>query len=193
MYRKSSRPGRRRGPAVLLGLLSLLVPTSAQAAENPDIRYTTSFRDAPIYEMRAAAGKCLDIRGGGRPQSGTAIQTFDCKNALHQRFHFQNLGTGTFTIGAFGTYCLAPQGGSPTPGAPIILTNGPGCSAFTWNHRGTAGSPNRWEIVEASTGQCLRDTGRRSQVVLGACGGTAAPEPEVWLPQFDQNWNYDQF
>ncbi|MFE3825716.1 RICIN domain-containing protein [Streptomyces sp. NPDC059092] len=193
MARKPSRLGRHSVVAALTGLFALLVPTSAQAAENPGIRYTTSFRNAAIYELRAAvSGKCLDLRGGGRPKPGTVVQTFDCKDALHQRFHFQNLGNGNFTIGAFGTYCLGPQGGSPTPGAPVILTTGSGCSTFTWNYRGTAEQPNRWEIAEASTGQCTRDTGRRSQAVLGACGSTTTPGPEVWAPQFDKYWNYDQ-
>ncbi|MEV7871399.1 hypothetical protein AB0P17_36075 [Streptomyces sp. NPDC088124] len=90
-------------------------------------------------------------------------------------------------------YCLGPQGGSPTPGAPVILTTGSGCSTFTWNHRGTPEQPNHWEIVETSTGQCTPDTGRRSQAVLGTCGSTTTPGPQVWTPQFDKYWNYDQF
>ncbi|WP_330172353.1 RICIN domain-containing protein [Streptomyces sp. NBC_01498] len=169
-------------------------PASAPAAENPGIRYTTSFRNAAVYEVRAAVGgKCLDIRGGGRPQAGAVIQTFDCKNELHQRFHFQSLGNGTFTIGAFGVYCLGAQGGGPTPGAPVVLTTGSGCSTFTWNNRGTSANPDRWEFVEVTTGQCVRDTGRRSQAVLGACGGTAGPGPEAWDPRFKEYFNYDQF
>ncbi|MFE3736983.1 RICIN domain-containing protein [Streptomyces sp. NPDC059134] len=194
MARKSSRLRRNGVVAALMGLLALLVPASAHAAENPGIRYTTSFRSAAVYEVRAAgSGKCLDLRGGGRPKSGTVVQTFDCKKALHQRFHFQSLGNGNFTIGAFGSYCLGVQGGSPTPGAPVILTTGSSCSTFTWNHRGTPEQTNRWEIVEASTGQCARDTGRRSQTVLGACGSGTTPGPEVWAPQFDEYFNYDQF
>ncbi|MDH6540235.1 RICIN domain-containing protein [Streptomyces lavendulae] len=193
MARKLGRLGRHGVVAALMGLFALLVPASAQAAENPGIRYTTSFRNAAVYELRAAVSwKCLDLRGGGAPQVGQVVQTFDCKTGLHQRFHFQSLGNGNFTIGAFGTYCLGPQGGSPAPGAPIVLTNGWGCSTFTWNYRGTPEYPNRWEIVEASTGQCIRDTGRRSQAVLGACGSTTTPWPEVWAPLFDQYWNYDQ-
>ncbi|WP_327233001.1 RICIN domain-containing protein [Streptomyces sp. NBC_01317] len=194
MVRKLCRLGGRGVAAVVVGLFSLLLPTAAQAAENPGIRYTTSFRDAATYDLRAAgSGKCLDLRGGGRPQRGTAVQTFDCKGELHQRFHFQSLGNGKFTIGAFGVYCLGPQGGGPTPGAPLILTTGSACSTFTWNHRATPQDANRWEIVEVSTGQCVRDTGRRSQTVLGACGSATAPWPEVWAPLFAGNYNYDRF
>ncbi|MFD8984597.1 RICIN domain-containing protein [Streptomyces sp. NPDC059564] len=193
MARKLNRLGRYSVVAAVVGLFALLVPASAQAAENPGIRYTTTFRDAAVYEVRAAiGGKCLDLRGGGAPREGQIVQTFDCKNELWQRFHFQSLGNGTFTIGAFGTYCLGPQGGSPTPGAPIVLKTGRGCSTFTWNYRGSPDYPNLWEMAETSTGQCIRDTGRRSQAVLGACGGTTTPLPEVWVPQFKQYWDYAQ-
>ncbi|MGE7387963.1 RICIN domain-containing protein [Streptomyces sp. NPDC004126] len=194
MVRKLGRLGGHGVLAALMGLLVLLLPASpAQADANPGIRYTTSFRDAATYELHAAVSwKCLDIQGGGRPQEGTIIQTFDCKEALHQRFHFQNLGNGNFTIGAFGVYCLGTQGGGTAPGTAMVLANGWGCSTFTWRYRGTDAYPNRWEIVEASTGQCIRDTGRRSPVVLGACGSTSTPWPEVWAPQYKGQYNYDQ-
>ncbi|WP_327130018.1 RICIN domain-containing protein [Streptomyces sp. NBC_01343] len=193
MARKSIRLGRHALAAALMALLSLLLPTSAaQAAENPAIIYTTNFHSAAIYELRAAVSwKCLDIRGGGAPQEGAVIQTFDCKDALHQRFTFQRTGGGTFTVGAFGVYCLGTQGGT-APGTPLVLRNGWGCATFTWNYRGTEAYPNRWELVEATTGQCIRDTGRRSPVVLGACGSTTTPWPEVWAPLYDRQFDYDQ-
>ncbi|MFJ8209274.1 RICIN domain-containing protein [Streptomyces sp. NPDC096033] len=194
MARKSTRLGRRGVVAALVGLLALVVPvSSARAAENPSIVYTTNFHSAALYKLHAAVSwKCLDIQGGGAPADGKVIQTFDCKDELHQMFTFQRVGGDNFTVGAFGVYCLGTQGGSTAPGTPLNLRNGWGCATFTWNYRGTPQYPNRWELVEASTGQCVRDTGRRSPVVLGACGSTTTPWPEVWAPEFNRYHDYDQ-
>ncbi len=116
MARKLGRLGRHGVVAALMGLFALLVPTSAHAAENPGIRYTTSFRNAAVYELRAAVSwKCLDLRGGGAPQVGQVVQTFDCKTGLHQRFHFQSLGNGNFTIGASAPTVWARRAALPRP------------------------------------------------------------------------------
>ncbi|GAA1580197.1 RICIN domain-containing protein [Streptomyces globosus] len=188
MTGKSVRWGGGGLLAALAGLFVLLLsaPASASASADPGVRYTTSFRSAYTYALKPPSGKCLDMQGGGRPAPGKVIQTFDCKTALHQRFTFHQGGDGTFTIGIFGAYCLTPQGGA-VPGAPLVVGTGSGCGVFTWRNSPVAG--DRWELVEVTSGQCLRDTGRRSPVVLGACGAGES----AWRPVFMEVYNYDQF
>ncbi|MEV6954525.1 RICIN domain-containing protein [Streptomyces sp. NPDC051183] len=186
---------RRFGSGVIAALTALfvmLLPASAQAAENPTIRYSTTPYNAPIYEIRAGySWQCLDVRGG-TTNAGAIIQRYDCKGALHQRFTFHSLGNGNFAIGTFGgARCLGAQGGSAYQGVSLIQTDGWGCATFTWVFQGGE-KGDHWEIKEVGTGLCLNDTGRRSPVVFGACGTSGVPWPTIWVPRFDRYYNYAQ-
>ncbi|MEU6759216.1 RICIN domain-containing protein [Streptomyces sp. NPDC046685] len=186
---------RRLGSEVIAALTALfvmLLPSSAQAAENPTIRYSTTPYNAPIYEVRAGySWQCLDIRGEST-SAGAIIQRYDCKGALHQRFTFHSMGNGTFWIGTWGgAYCLGAQGGAVYKGASLIQANGWGCATFTWIFQGGE-KGDHWEIQEVGTGLCLNDTGRRSPVVFGACNVSGVPWPTIWVPRFDRYHNYDQ-
>ncbi|WP_137990961.1 RICIN domain-containing protein [Streptomyces vilmorinianum] len=186
---------RRFGSGVIAALTALfvmLLPASAQAAENPTIRYSTTPYYAPIYEVRAGySWKCLDIRGEST-SVGAIIQTFDCKGALHQRFTFHSVGNGNFVIGTWGgARCLGLKSGGAYSGTYLIQTDGWNCATFTWVFQGGE-KGDHWEFQELGSGQCLHDTGRRSPVTLGACNVSGVPWPTIWVPRFDRYWNYDQ-
>lgn len=177
----------RRAVAVLMSVLVLLLSTPAQAAD-PPIRYTTTPLNAAIYEIRASySWQCLDVRGESQ-HPGAVIQRFDCKGRLHQRFYFMPSNTpGLFHIGVFGQYCVGAQNASTADNTPIVLgyCQGPG-QYFRWVDQGN----NHWEIVEASSGKCLHDTGRRSAVMLRACGSIQEPYPSLWTPRYDRQYDY---
>lgn len=174
--------------AALASLLAVLMPGTANAAD-PAIRYTTSLRNASIYEMRASySWQCIDVRGGST-SPGAIIQRYDCNGKLHQRFYFMQSGTpGLFTIGTLGRYCI---GANLTPGPDYYKTvvtgycQGPG-QLFRWVDQGN----NHWEIVEAQTGLCLHDTGRRNPVELRPCGNITVPYPSLWTPRYHTQYDY---
>jgi len=171
----------------LASLLVLLIPGTADAAD-PPIRYTSWINNAAIYEMRASySWQCMDVRGESQ-NPGAVIQRFDCKGRLHQRFYFMASGTpGLFHIGVYGKYCIGAQNASTADNTPIVLGHcqGPG-QHFRWVDRGN----NHWEIVEAASGKCLHDTGRRSAVQLRTCGNITEPYPSLWTPIYDRQYNY---
>ncbi|MFJ5776964.1 RICIN domain-containing protein [Streptomyces sp. NPDC093094] len=173
--------------ASLVALLTLLVPAAAHADTNPNVRYTSTPYNAAIHEIRASySWACLDIRGEST-SVGAVIQTYDCKGRHHQRFAFYPAGGENFYIATYGgAMCLGTPNSSKAPGAGVVQANGYDCLTLRWKDRGS----NHWEMVEVSTGQCLIDTGRRSQVVLGSCGSTGVPWPDVWTPRFDRYFNY---
>ncbi|ONI89599.1 hypothetical protein ALI144C_04460 [Actinosynnema sp. ALI-1.44] len=174
----------------MLSLLTVLCvqPMAGAATQSePAIYYTTSMRSASIYEVRASySWKCLDLRGGSN-NPGTVVQTFDCKGRLHQRFWFMRSGTpGLFHMGAFA-YCLGTQNASTAENTPIVLGHcqGPG-QHFRWVDRGS----NHWDIVEASSGKCLTDTGYRSAMQLRTCAPMQEPYPTLWTPLYAGQWDY---
>lgn len=164
---------------------ALLFPVSASADTNPYVAYSRSMTPGAIHEIRASySWKCLDVRGASNKQ-GTAIQTFDCKGKLHQRFLFVG-HSEHFNILTWAG-CLGTGGGNRTAGAGVVQTQGSECLTFRWADRAN----NHWEIVEEYSGLCLRDTGRANQVVLGACGVTGEPYPSLWRPIYDRMWNFN--
>ncbi|GAB2914374.1 RICIN domain-containing protein [Streptomyces sp. YPW6] len=187
IYRRLRRQGFVTS---LVALLVLLVPAVAHADSNPNVRYTSTPYNAAIHEIRASySWKCLDIRGGST-NVGAVIQTFDCKGRHHQRFSFYPVGGENFVIATYGgATCLGTVNASKATGAGVVQATGGDCLTLRWKDRGG----NHWEMVETFTGQCLRDTGRRSQVVLGACGSTGEPWPDLWTPRFDRYFDYTNF
>ncbi|WP_162625168.1 RICIN domain-containing protein [Streptomyces cadmiisoli] len=183
-----ARSVRRGGiAAVLVSLFVLLVPSAAQAAD-PPIRYTGWITNAAIYEMRASySWQCMDVRGESQ-SPGAIVQRYDCKGKLHQRFYFQPSGTpGLFMIGVYGRYCVGAQNAAVADGTPMVIGHcqGPG-QLFRWVDRGN----DHWEIVEAASGKCLMDAGRREAIRLGTCGNIAEPYPSLWTPRYDRQYNY---
>ncbi|RKT03341.1 ricin-type beta-trefoil lectin protein [Streptomyces sp. 3211.6] len=178
--------------AVFTAMFVMLLPSSAQAAENPTIRYSTTPYNAPIYEVRAGySWGCLDIRGD-TTSPGAIIQRYDCNGHLNQRFTFHSLGNGNFAIGTFGgARCVGPQGGYAYKGVSMIQADGWGCGTFTWIFQGGE-KGDHWEIQEVGTGLCLHDTGRRSPVVLGDCGVSGTPWPSIWVPRFDRYYDFSR-
>ncbi|MEU9864432.1 RICIN domain-containing protein [Streptomyces sp. NPDC047971] len=181
------RLGRHGFVASLVALFTLLIPTAAHADYNPNVRYTSSPYNAAIHEIRASySWQCLDIRGEST-KVGAVIQRYDCKGQHHQRFVFYPMGGENFAVGTYGgAMCLGTPNASKAPGTGVIQATGGNCLTLRWQDRGS----NHWEMVEVGTGQCLLDTGRRSQVVLGACGGVGEPWPSLWTPRFDRYFNY---
>ncbi|MDT3725839.1 RICIN domain-containing protein [Streptomyces sp. DSM 41972] len=178
-----------RGGAVAAFLTALLVVlTSGTAtAADPPVRYTPWITDAAIYEMRASYSRqCMDVRGGSQ-SPGAIVQRFDCKGKLHQRFYFTSLGNGQFVIGVDGRYCVGAQNGVPGDGAPMVIGHcqGPG-QIFRWTDRGNG----HYEIVDAASGLCLRDNGRREPIRLGACGQISEPSPSLWTPLYHRQYDY---
>ncbi|MET9153413.1 RICIN domain-containing protein [Streptomyces griseoflavus] len=173
--------------AFLAALLVLIVPGTATAAD-PPIRYTGWITDAAIHEMRASySWQCMDVRGESQ-SPGAVVQRYDCKGRLHQRFYFTPSGTpGLFMIGVYGKYCVGAQNASVADGTPMVIGHcqGPG-QHFRWVDQGN----NHWEIVEAASGKCLIDGGRREAIRLGTCGNIAEPYPSLWTPLYHRQYNY---
>ncbi|MCP2259815.1 Ricin-type beta-trefoil lectin domain-containing protein [Streptoalloteichus tenebrarius] len=192
MTRRFGGVAARAVLAVVTGLLGLAVlgtPASAATAQsNPNVRYTTSFRNAAIHEIRASyTWKCLDIRGEST-NPGAVVQTYDCKGKLHQRFAFLPVSNdGLFSIVVFGRYCIGGANGATHDGAPVVTAPCTGPSQFfRWVDRGS----NHWEIVEASSGRCLQDNGPRAQVTLRDCPPVQEPYPSLWTAIYDRQFDY---
>lgn len=169
--------------AALVGVTVMATP--AVAEENPNVRYTTSVRNAAIHEMRASySWQCMDVRGESTSM-GAVVQRFDCKGQLNQRFYFvRDRAPGTFTIRAYWqAYCVGP---SATSGNGLVLNdcNTPG-NVYHWVDRGN----NHWEIVD-SYGRCIRDNGRRVQLTLTTCAPVAEPYPTLWTARYHRQYDY---
>lgn len=174
--------------AVLTALMGLvLLSAPASAAPNPNVRYTVYVTNAAIHEMRASySWHCMDIRDKST-KPGAIVQRTECNGQLNQRFYFVDHGNGTFSIHAYWQgYCIGAV--APAQHAPITLNdcNNYG-SSFRWVDQGN----NHWEIVEANTGMCMRENGRRGQLTLATCTRPlAVPYPTLWTAVYKGQYNY---
>jgi len=184
-----SRTAPRAIIALLMALFGLIgAAGSATADENPNVAYTTDLRDAAIHEVRASySWQCLDVRAASTSE-GAIIQRFDCNGKLHQRFYFTRTGVDTFGIGTLGRWCLGPQNSSFADETPIVTQS---CLlGFGQHFRWVARGNGHYDIVEAWSGKCLVETGRRSPVVLRTCPAVAEPYPSLWTPLYHRQYNY---
>lgn len=170
---------------VLMGLTLLTTPAAAQP--NPNVRYTIYVTNAAIHEIRGSySWDCMDIRGRST-NPGAIVQLANCNGQLNQRFYFIAYSDGTFSIRAYWqAYCI----GATVAGqnAPITLNtcNSPG-NNFRWVDQGN----NHWEIVEATTGLCMRENGGRGQLTLVTCPRpVAVPYPSLWTARYMGQYNY---
>ena len=121
---------------------------------------------APTGPITGPAGKCVDVRSASTA-NGTAVQLYACNGTSAQQWTVQSDGT----IRALGK-CLDVAGGTTATanGTLIQLWDCNGQSNQKW-------SANGGELVSASSGRCLDDTGGNTadgtQLQIWDCFGNA--------------------
>ncbi|MEV1053719.1 hypothetical protein [Streptomyces sp. NPDC049887] len=128
----------------------------------------------------------MDVLGGSQ-NPGAVVQRLDREGRLRRRFRCRPSGTpGLLVIGVYGKCCAGARNASIADGTPLVLGHcgGPGRHC-RWVDRGS----NRREIVEAASGKCLVDAGRRSAIRPGACGNLAEPCPSLWTTVHDRRYD----
>ena len=114
--------------------------------------------------ITAAAGKCVDVNGGGTAD-GAKIQLWTCNSGTNQQW----TRTGT-TLRALGK-CMGVAGGATADGSLVQLSTCTGTGGQNW----TAGANG--SLVNAGSGKCLDANGGSSadgtQLIIWSChGGT---------------------
>ncbi|MER5994008.1 RICIN domain-containing protein [Streptomyces viridosporus] len=127
-------------------------------------------------------------RAGESQNPGAVVQRSDRKGGRHQRSCFRPSGTpGLFVTGGCGKYRVGARNASVADGTPMVIGHcqGPG-RHFRRVDRGN----DHGGIVEAASGKCPVEGGRREAIRLGACGNTAEPYPSRWTPRHDRQYHY---
>ena len=120
----------------------------------------------PTGPITGPAGKCVDVRSSSST-NGTAVQLYTCNGTSAQQWTVQSDGT----IRALGK-CLDVAGGTTATanGTLIQLWDCNGQSNQKWSASGS-------ELVSASSGRCLDDTGGNTadgtQLQIWDCSGNA--------------------
>ncbi|GAA0397515.1 CAP domain-containing protein [Streptomyces luteireticuli] len=123
------------GTLALAALGVIALPAPAQAA-------------AQSGQVVGLAGKCLDVRGGGRG-NGTPVQLYGCNGTESQKWTYaEQPGQAGATMTAFGK-CLDVASSGTADGTPVQLWDCNGSGAQKWvRHQGDV-------LVNPQSGKCL--------------------------------------
>jgi hypothetical protein len=137
--------------------------------------------DAPlVIQVPGAAGKCLDVQGGGKT-NGTPVQIYTCNGSAAQRWYLYGSHDGGYSLrnGNSGK-CLEVANGASANGTKIQIHDCDDAKAQQWKFDVRSAG----ELRDTATGKCVHlpsfDTGK--DAVLSTCNGSAAQKLRI-VPQ----------
>ncbi|MEU8590411.1 ricin-type beta-trefoil lectin domain protein [Streptomyces sp. NPDC048664] len=123
-------------------------------------------------QVPGAAGKCLDVAGGGKT-NGTPVQVYTCNGGAAQRWQMLDSYDGGATFVNPNSFkCLEVLNGSSTDGTKIQIQDCGTAKAASWSFDVRSAGPLR----NAKTGKCLHlpTFDNSKDAVLSTCNGSAA-------------------
>ncbi|MCX5091850.1 ricin-type beta-trefoil lectin domain protein [Streptomyces sp. NBC_00365] len=123
-------------------------------------------------QVPGAAGKCLDVAGGGKT-NGTPVQVYTCNGGASQKWQLLGSYDGGYTLVNPNSFkCLEVLNGNSADGTKIQIRDCGSAQAQQWKFDVRSAGP----LVNAATGKCLHlpTFDNSKDAVLSACNGSAA-------------------
>ncbi|WP_434098654.1 RICIN domain-containing protein [Streptomyces mirabilis] len=123
-------------------------------------------------QVPGAAGKCLDVAGGGKT-NGTPVQVYTCNGGASQKWQLLGSYDGGYTLVNPNSFkCLEVLNGASADGTKIQIRDCGSAKAQQWKFDVRSAGP----LVNAATGKCLHlpTFDNSKDAVLSACNGSAA-------------------
>ncbi|MFF1282005.1 RICIN domain-containing protein [Streptomyces sp. NPDC058299] len=137
--------------------------------------------DAPlVIQVPGAAGKCLDVAGGGKT-NGTPVQIYTCNGGAAQKWQLWGAYDGGYTLwNANAGKCLEVLNGNSADGTKIQIRDCGNAKAQQWKFDIRSAG----ELRNAATGKCvhLPSFDNSKDAVLSTCNGSAAQKFRI-VPQ----------
>ncbi|MEU0049932.1 RICIN domain-containing protein [Streptomyces sp. NPDC006309] len=137
--------------------------------------------DAPlVIQVPGAAGKCLDVAGGGKA-NGTPVQIYTCNGGAAQKWQLWGAYDGGYTLwNANAGKCLEVLNGNSADGTKIQIRDCGNAKAQQWKFDIRSAG----ELRNAATGKCvhLPTFDNSKDAVLSTCNGSAAQKFRI-VPQ----------
>ncbi|MFF2425317.1 DddA-like double-stranded DNA deaminase toxin [Streptomyces mirabilis] len=123
-------------------------------------------------QVPGAAGKCLDVAGGGKT-NGTPVQVYTCNGGASQKWQLLGSYDGGYTlVNPNSSKCLEVLNGASADGTKIQIRDCGSAKAQQWKFDVRSAGP----LVSAASGKCLHlpTFDNSKDAVLSACNGSAA-------------------
>ncbi|MFF8649243.1 RICIN domain-containing protein [Streptomyces griseoluteus] len=123
-------------------------------------------------QVPGAAGKCLDVQGGGKT-NGTPVQVYTCNGGAGQKWQVMGSYDGGYTLVNPNSFkCLEVLNGNSAEGTKIQIRDCGSSKAQQWTFDVRSSGPLR----NAATGKCLHlpTFDNSKDAVLSTCNGSAA-------------------
>ncbi|MEU2582207.1 ricin-type beta-trefoil lectin domain protein [Streptomyces avermitilis] len=128
-------------------------------------------------QVPGAAGKCLDVQGGGKT-NGTPVQVYTCNGGASQKWQRWATYDGGYTLmNPNSSKCLEVLNGASADGTKIQIRDCGSAKAQQWKFDIRSAGPLR----NAATGKCLHlpTFDNSKDAVLSTCNGSAAQKFRV--------------
>lgn len=122
------------------------------------------------------SGLCLDVSGGGASTSGTVVLTWECHDGANQRWQFTPVTAGDQSLVTIRPR-NAPTLRVATSGSGGVTVQTAATTADQrWYVQKSTGSTPFYQLVSASTGQCLpmSNGGSGAQLITVDCSSPSA-------------------
>ncbi|MEU1406282.1 RICIN domain-containing protein [Streptomyces sp. NPDC005728] len=123
-------------------------------------------------QVPGAAGKCLDVAGGGKT-NGTPVQVYTCNGGAAQKWQLMGAYDGGYTLVNTNSFkCLEVLNGNSADGTKIQIRDCGSSKAQQWAFDVRSTGPLR----NAATGKCLHlpTFDNSKDAVLSTCNGSGA-------------------
>ncbi|MGW2810570.1 RICIN domain-containing protein, partial [Streptomyces sp. NPDC001450] len=128
-------------------------------------------------QVPGAAGKCLDVQGGGKT-NGTPVQVYTCNGGASQQWKLLGSYDGGYTLVNPNAFkCLEVLNGANADGTKIQIRDCGSSKAQQWTFDVRSSGPLR----NAATGKCLHlpTFDNSKDAVLSTCNGSSAQKFKI--------------